>query len=139
MNSMSDSLTHSRRTSGILSYLSLFTSLGTLLCCALPSLLVLAGLGATVASFLSTIPGLVTLSRHKAWVFAIAGLLIAGNLLYAFMAPRLWRRAACPPDRPEACANARRFSRIVLWASAGIYAVGVFSAYVLGPLLMRFG
>jgi mercuric ion transport protein len=35
--------------SGALSYLSLFTSLGTLLCCALPSLLVLFGLGATVA------------------------------------------------------------------------------------------
>src|SRR5713226_4111981 len=30
-----------------LSYLSLFSSVGTLLCCALPSLLVLAGLGAT--------------------------------------------------------------------------------------------
>ncbi len=35
-----------------LSYLSLFTSLGTLFCCALPSLLVLFGLGATVASSL---------------------------------------------------------------------------------------
>jgi uncharacterized protein (DUF924 family) len=32
--------------SGLLSYLSLFTSFGTLLCCALPSLLVLLGLGA---------------------------------------------------------------------------------------------
>ena len=29
---------------GLVSYLSLFTSLGTLLCCALPSLLVLFGL-----------------------------------------------------------------------------------------------
>jgi len=42
--------------SGALSYLSLFTSLGTLLCCALPSLLVLFGLGATVASVLSGSP-----------------------------------------------------------------------------------
>jgi len=44
-----------------LSYLSLFTSLGTLLCCALPSLLVLFGLGATVASVLSEVPWLVSM------------------------------------------------------------------------------
>ena len=37
-----------RARSGALSYLSLFTSLSTLLCCALPSLFVLFGLGATV-------------------------------------------------------------------------------------------
>ena len=58
--------------SNLLSYLSLFTSFGTLLCCALPSLLVLLGLGATVASFLAAVPSLVTLSRHKDWVFAIS-------------------------------------------------------------------
>ena len=37
---------------GLLNYFSLFTSLSTLLCCALPSLLVLLGLGASVASTL---------------------------------------------------------------------------------------
>jgi hypothetical protein len=129
------------RTSGVLSYLSLFTSFGTLLCCALPSLLVLLGLGATVASFLSAAPWLVTLSRHKNWVFAISGVLIAGNMLYVYLlAPRLQNAgAACSPDSPVACTVASRFSRIVLWVSAAIYAVGVFSAFVLGPLLMRFG
>jgi hypothetical protein len=49
--------TASQRTrGGALSFLSLFTSLGTLLCCALPSLLVLFGLGATVATVLSEVP-----------------------------------------------------------------------------------
>jgi len=47
--------------SGVLGYLSLFTSIGTLLCCALPSLLVLFGLGATVASVLSAAPWLFTM------------------------------------------------------------------------------
>jgi hypothetical protein len=61
--------------SAVLSYFSLFTSVGTLLCCALPSLLVLAGLGASVASTLSALPWLVTLSRHKHWTFAISGTL----------------------------------------------------------------
>jgi hypothetical protein len=138
---MADILTQQRRTSGVLSYLSLFTSFGTLLCCALPSLLVLLGLGATVASFLSAVPWLVALSRHKVWVFAVSGLLIAANLLYVYaIAPRLQSAGrACPADSPDACATASRFSRIVLWVSAAIYVAGFFSAFVLGPLLMRFG
>ena len=138
---MADILTQQRRTSGVLSYLSLFTSFGTLLCCALPSLLVLLGLGATVASFLSAVPWLVALSRHKVWVFAVSGLLIAANLLYVYaIAPRLQSAGGtCPADSPDSCATASRFSRIVLWVSAAIYVTGVFSAFVLGPLLMRFG
>jgi len=116
------------------SYLSLFTSFGTLLCCGLPSLLILFGLGATVASFLSAVPWLVTLSHHKNWVFLISGMLITGNFIYLKS-----RTAACPTDEADACAAATRTSRIVLWISAAIYCIGVFSAYVLGPLLMRFG
>jgi len=138
---MADDLTQQRRTSGVLSYLSLFTSLGTLLCCALPSLLVLLGLGATVASFLSAVPWLVMLSRHKAWVFAISGLLIGANLIYIYvLMPRLQDSgAACPTYAPRACNSASRLSRVVLWISLAIYAIGVLSAFVLGPLLMRFG
>jgi mercuric ion transport protein len=138
---MPDLLAQRRRKSGVFSYFSLFTSFGTLLCCALPSLLVLLGFGATVASFLSAAPWLVALSRHKVWVFAISGVLIGGNLLYVYLlAPRLKDLgAACPIDEPDACMAASRFSRIVLWVSAGIYAIGAFSAFVLGPLLMRFG
>ena len=121
-------------------YLSLFTSLGTLLCCALPSLLVLLGMGATVAGFLSAFPSLVTLSRHKNWVFLIAGSLIGGNFIYTYLlAPHLRDQGqACSVSAPEACATASTFSRVVLWISAIIYAVGFFSAYLLGPLLMRF-
>src|SRR5436190_24317633 len=95
------------------SYLSLFTSLSTLLCCALPSLLVLLGMGATVASALSAVPWLVTLSHHKNWIFAISGLLIGGNLVYVYVvAPRLQaRRLSCDRDDPRACQTASRLSR----------------------------
>jgi hypothetical protein len=138
---MADILINPRRATGMLSYLSLFTSFGTLLCCALPSLLVLLGLGATVASVLSEVPWLVTLSRHKDVVFLVSGILIGGNLLYVYVvAPRLQvRGAACSVDFPYACNSASRFSRIVLWISAVIYCIGAFSAFGLGPLLMRFG
>lgn len=126
------------RQSTTFSYVSLFTSFGTLLCCALPSLLVLFGLGATVASFLSAAPWLVTLSQHKIWVFILSGVLIAGNFGYVYvLAPHLKAQGdACPVDEPNACGAAGGFSRIVLWISAAIYAVGAFTAFVLGPLLL---
>ncbi len=126
--------------SGALSYLSLFTSLSTLLCCALPSLFVLFGLGATVASVLSEAPWLVEMSHHKHWVFLIAGLLISGNFVYLYaIAPRLQaKKGACDPNDPVACQTASRLSRMILWCSAGLYLVGCFTAYLLGPILTRF-
>ncbi|HEX4772926.1 MAG TPA: hypothetical protein VH351_18980 [Bryobacteraceae bacterium] len=132
--------TSPRVAGGVLSYLSLFTSLGTLLCCALPSLLVLFGLGATVATALSLAPWLVALSHHKNWVFIVAGVLIFGNFVYVYaLAPKLQARTgACDPNDPAACQTASRFSRIVLWCSAALYLVGCFSAYLLGPILMHF-
>lgn len=125
--------------SPLLAWASLFTSFGTLLCCALPSLLVLFGLGATVASFLSAAPWLVALSRHKVWVFAVAGTLIAFNFIYTyFIASRLRaQNVACSPENPDACETASQFSRIVLWISAAIYLAGLVTAFLLGPFLAR--
>lgn len=118
-------------------FLSLFTSVGTLICCALPALLVLFGLGATVASLVSAAPWLVTLSRHKAWVFAASGTLIVLNMVYVCaLVPKL--RVAdptCPPDHATACETADRLSQLVLWSSVTIYVVGFFTAYMLGPIL----
>jgi mercuric ion transport protein len=133
-------MTLSKFRSGAVSYLSLFTSLGTLLCCALPSLLVLFGLGATVASVLSEAPWLVTLSHHKQWVFLVAGSLISGNFAYVYLiAPKLQaRKGSCDPNDPAVCQTASRFSVVVLWCSAGVYVVGCFTAYLLGPLLVYF-
>lgn len=123
--------------SALLNYFSLFTSLGTLLCCALPSLLVLFGLGASVASMLSFMPWLVTLSRHKQWTFSISGILIALSFINMYyISPRI-RAKGCSPDDPSACEEASNLSKILLWLSAAVYAVGIFVAYALGPILSR--
>ncbi len=121
----------------VLAYLSLFTSVGTLVCCALPSLLVLLGLGATVASVLANAPWLVTLSRHKQWVFAASALLIAGNFYYIYrLAPRLLaKRGACGGDAAEACGGASRTSRALLWLSALLLVIGFSVAYLLPAAL----
>ena len=84
----------------LLGYLGLFSSVGTLLCCVLPSVLVLLGFGATVASTLSAVPWMVSLSRQKEWLFAVSGVLIAMNFYYLYsLAPRLLvTSGACPAD-----------------------------------------
>jgi len=113
---------------------ALFTSAGTLLCCALPALLVVLGLGATVASLLTVAPWLVTLSRHKAWVFSFAGVMLAASFVRLYLlAPRF--AAACDLDPSGACARLRRWNVRLLWTSAAIYLAGLFVAYALGPLL----
>jgi len=123
----------------IAGYLSLFASAGTLVCCALPALLVVLGLGATVASALSALPWLVVLSRHKDWVFAGSGTLIAANAYYLYrLAPSLQPAHGCPPDQAKACVAASRVSRRLLIASGVIYAAGFSVAYLLGPLLEAF-
>jgi hypothetical protein len=132
-------VTNAARDSRLLSILSLFTSVGTLVCCALPSLLVVLGLGATVASVLSNAPSLVALSRHKPWVFGFSALMIAGNFYYVYrLAPRLQARAlACSIDDPR-CRIAGRFSQALLWVSASIWLAGFAVAFALGPILSRF-
>lgn len=134
---MNSPVTHTSKRSVLLSYFSLFTSVGTLLCCALPALLVLVGMGASVASMLSFLPWLVTLSRHKQWTFSISGSLIALSFAHIYyVAPRL-RKQECTPDNPFACDNASKLSTVLLWVSAMIFAVGFFVAFVLGPILSK--
>jgi hypothetical protein len=82
-------------------------------------------------------PWLVTLSRHKQWTFAVSGTLIALSFVNTYyIAPRI-RAEQCNADEPSACAEASKLSRILLWISAVIYAVGMVVAYVLGPILTK--
>jgi mercuric ion transport protein len=126
------------RRAALFNYFSLFSSFSTLICCALPSVLVLLGMGTTVASLLSAAPWLVSLSRHKIWTFSIAGTLIAASFVVTYaIAPRLQRGAVCEADDPTTCGEVSKLSRILLWGSAVIWSGGFFVAYLLGPILER--
>jgi hypothetical protein len=126
-----------------LAILSLFASTSTLLCCALPTLLVTLGMGAVVAGAVSSLPWLVPLSRNKEWVFLGAGVLIAAN----WVLMRRWRRAVLACEVPpgggssvvSACEAASRFSRVVLWVSTALYAVGFVVAFVALPVGQALG
>lgn len=111
--------------------LTLFTSASTLVCCALPILLVSLGMGAAVVSLTSSAPWLITLSEHKQWVFAgsLIMLGVGGWLIY-----RPGRTCPSEASLARACQRMDIINRGVYWASVGIWLVGFFAAFILGPL-----
>jgi uncharacterized iron-regulated membrane protein len=113
---------------GALQTLTLFSSFGTLLCCALPALLVSIGAGAALASLVSAVPQLVWISEHKIALFIVAGLM----LFLSGVSTYLNRRALCPTDPPQAksCLRVRRISVAVLFVSLAIYATGFYFAFL---------
>ena len=122
-----------RGTSGWFSWLSIFTSAGTLVCCALPAALVAVGAGATLASLVGAVPQLVWLSERKVPLFIVAGVMLAIAGYFQHRA----RFAPCPADPRLAaeCERARRVSLRVYWVSLAIFAVGFFFAFI-APLVL---
>ncbi len=118
------------------SWLILFTSMGTLLCCALPILLVTLGMGAVVASTVTALPWLVPLTANKIWVFAGSGVLLAfsGWLMY-----RSGRACPTDPEMAKLCERTQVWNRRVYWASVAIWCIGVFFAYIYLPLIIALG
>lgn len=114
---------------GFINYLTLFGSMSTLICCALPSLLVSLGMGAVLAGLASNVPGLIWISENKSMMFLFAGIML---LLNGFI---LWknRNAPCPvdPKLRDACITGRRASKIIYYVSLAIYALGFLFAYVI--------
>lgn len=112
--------------------LALFTSFGTLICCALPALFVALGMGAAVAGMVSAVPQLVWLSEHKLWVFGGSALMIAA----AWAMHHAARNAPCPSDpaQARACARLRTFSSAVLGVAALSWLAGAFVAFVAPKL-----
>jgi hypothetical protein len=99
------------------SLLSLFTSGGTLICCALPALLVALGAGA---------------AENKGITFGAAGLMLA---LAGWLQWRA-RFEPCPADPAlaAACMRTRRISRNIYFFSVAMTLIGAFFAFI-APLL----
>ena len=108
--------------------ISLFTSFGTLICCALPALLVSIGAGAVLAGLVSNFPILLFLSKYKIYVFSLAGLLIliSGYILW------VTRNSPCPidPIAAKMCSRLRTFSIYIYVLSVMIFLIGAIFAFV---------
>ena len=111
--------------------LALFGSASTLLCCALPALLISLGAGAVMAGLTSAIPGIMWLSAHKDVLFVLSGLLMTLSSL-------LWwqqRSAPCPVDPVKAAgmhapASDQRLAAVT--GLGGLPLSGLFFAYLMG-------
>ncbi len=114
-----------------LTWLALFASSGTLICCALPITLVTLGMGAAVASLTSSLPWLITLSLHKQWIFLFSGLMLAfsGWLLY-----RPGRSCPTDPALAEQCQRMHRWNLRIWRTSVWIWCIGFMAAYLALPV-----
>jgi len=114
-------------------YLSLFAGSGTIICCALPALLVSIGAGATLGSLISTFPQLVIISIYKIQIFfgAFIVLVVTGILKYQT------RNLPCPLDEKKAaaCTKAKRLSLFIYFSSVGLFVTGFTFAYLI-PFLI---
>ena len=112
-------------------WVALFASTGTLVCCALPIILVTLGMGATVAALTSTAPFLIILSQHKVWVFAGSAMMLA---LSGWMMYRPGRSCPVDPELGAQCDRTQVWNRRIYWTSVALWGVGFFAAFLALPL-----
>lgn len=110
------------------SWMALFFSSGTLICCALPALLVVLGAGAALSTLIAWIPQLVWFSEHKTTVFAAAVVMVIASGLLQWRS----RNLPCPADPAlaDACHAMRRRSLWVNLLSVLLLATGGGFAFV---------
>lgn len=123
-----DGLITQHRQSWFSGVVSLLASSSTLVCCAIPALLVTLGAGAALSSFVAVFPQIVWLSEHKLLVFGVAiGLIIVAGWMQ-------WRSryAPCPaePELRDLCLRTRKISLRIYMASLLCLVTGVFFAFI---------
>lgn len=120
----------------LLNVFALFTTTGTLICCAIPIVLVTLGLGGVMIGLVNAAPWLIPLTRYKVWVFAGSALLlmIAGWVLY-----RPGRTCPADPELARKCAVMDRWNRRVYRVSVGLWVIGFIAAYLALPIARWIG
>tara|TARA_Y100000389_G_C17341072_1_gene453367 strand:- start:263 stop:637 length:375 start_codon:yes stop_codon:yes gene_type:complete len=113
----------------ILTFFSLFGSLGTLLCCALPVTLVTIGMGASFASLTANFPQVFWITQHKAELFISTGALLIASYLMMKRAEKL----ACPIDidQRDVCQGSKTGISKIFWFSVVIYIFGFLFSYII--------
>lgn len=109
--------------------LILVTSFSTLICCALPILLVSLGFGSVVASIYGDyLPFLTWFGRNSVLTFGLTGLILI-IAVYALYRPG----RSCPsdPELAAACASANKWNQRLLILAIFVWLVGGFTALVL--------
>jgi hypothetical protein len=114
------------------SLLTLFASSSTLICCAMPAMLVSLGAGAALASLVAVFPQIVWISENKEVIFLMSTLLmVIGGIVQ-------WRNryAPCPidPILRQVCLRTRKVSLSIYLISLVLLIIGGWFAFIQ-PLL----
>lgn len=116
------------KTSFFSSLITLFASSSTLVCCAIPALLVSLGAGAALASLVAIFPQIVWVSENKEIIFLISAvLMLVGGIVQ-------WRNryAPCPidPKLRQACLRTRKVSFSIYLISLVLLMIGGWFAFI---------
>ena len=114
-------------------FISLFASSSTLICCALPSVFIVIGAGATFASIISIFPFLVVISKYKVSITLVSLLILvfAGYINYkTYYLP-------CPadPELGRICLQTRKRSRSIYYFSVILFTFATIFTYLIPYLI----
>ena len=117
-----------------INFFSLFASSGTIICCALPSLLVAVGAGASLSSFLGAFPEIILISKYKEYVFLFAFI----SIIFAGIVQWKARNLPCPANQQlaEQCKRSRKLSFYIYLFSVILLTTGFIFTFIL-PMLLR--
>ena len=107
----------------------LFLSLPTLVCCAIPIILVSLGMGSVVATiYVEKLPFLQWFAHHKLTMFSVTTSILIFSYWLIFRQSR-----SCPanPELAALCAKAHYWNVRLLIAATVIWAIAVFSTFGL--------
>ena len=107
--------------------LALFISATTLICCALPAMLVMVGMGAVWSGVIGTVPGITWFGANKHLVFTVTGLVLTASGAWQWHA----RTLPCPADpiKARACTRLRWISWTLWGISVAAFIIGGFFAF----------
>lgn len=113
-------------TSGAMNWLGLFTSFSTLMCCALPSLFVILGMGAMFASMVSAFPQIKWFGQHSDILFSVAGIMLFANGALLFIN----RNKPCAiGKKAKTCSSSRKASKNIFIFSVVAYVIAFLAKF----------
>lgn len=113
----------------LISWFSVFTSVSTLVCCALPAAMVAFGFGAALIGLFTEVPQLIWLSEQKLWIFSLGAVMLAFGGYLQWQA----RHLPCPVDPvlAKACDQTRRTSLNIYLIALVIYGIGFSFSFIV--------
>ena len=110
----------------LLMFSGLIASMSTLLCCALPIILVSLGLGSVMAGLLSHLPWLIWISEHAIYFFILTFILLSISGYMIFYQPD-----SCTLDNHQTCQSKQTYAKVIWFITLTTLVIGFIFKYLL--------